>query len=64
MLFDERDENFVRERSRLPKFGIGTNDDIFFGHSPVEFNFLVRVGARLASWQNSAPATRNSVFSM
>ena len=40
MLLDERDENLVRQRARLSEFGIGTDDDILFRHSPVELNLL------------------------
>ena len=40
MLFDERNENLVRERTRLPEPRVGTDDDIFVGHSPIEFDLL------------------------
>ena len=45
MLLDERNENLVRQRARLPEFRIGADDDILFRHSPVEFN-LLGVGRR------------------
>ena len=45
MLLDERNKNLVRQRARLSELGIGTDDDIFFRHSPVEFD-LLGVGRR------------------
>jgi hypothetical protein len=64
MLLDERDENLVRQRARLSKFGVRAMT-IFFSATPLLSSiFSVWVDARLASWQNKAPATRSSVFSM
>ena len=40
MLLDERDENLVRELSGLPEARIGTDDDILFPYSPVEYDLL------------------------
>ena len=45
MLFDQRHENFVRERSGLTEPRVGTDDDIFFRDSPIEFD-LLGVGRR------------------
>ncbi len=65
MFLDERYENFVRERAWLSVFRIGADRDVPILLSAIELDrVLVRELARFASWQNIAPETRKSVFSM
>jgi hypothetical protein len=40
VLLDERDKDFVRELPRLPVFGIGSDDHVLVGRSPVELDLL------------------------
>jgi hypothetical protein len=64
VLFYERNKDLVRERTWLAKGRGGTDEDDFFSDVVIQCDLLRATRCALGSWQNNAPATRSSVFSI